>query len=114
MATTLGAAEGLSNRQLARRLSTSRPTVLLRRQRFAEAGVEGLLRDAARPGRCKRLSARQATHWSSRSLARRCRVSHMTVFHLRRAYGLQPHRVESFKLPTEPELAAKVRDIVGL
>jgi len=129
VAIILGAAEGLSNRELARRLSTSRPTVLLWRRRFAEAGVDGLLRDAPRPGRRKQLSAqqvaqileatleqrpREATHWSTRSLARRCRVSHMTVYRLWRAYGLPPHRVESFKLPTDPELAAKVRDIVGL
>lgn len=125
----LGAADGLSNRELARRLGTSRPTVLLWRQRFAEAGVEGLLHDAPRPGRHKQLSAEQvarildatleqrpkdATHWSTRSLARRCRVSHMTVYRLWRAYGLQPHRVESFKLSPDPDFAAKVRDIVGL
>jgi transposase len=86
VAIILGAAEGLSNRELACRLSTSRPTVLLWRQRFAEAGVDGLLRDAPRPGRRQQLSAQQlaqileatleqrppeATHWSTRSLARR-------------------------------------------
>ncbi len=129
VAIILGAAQGLSNRELARRLGTSRPTVRLWRERFAQAGVEGLLRDAPRPGRNKQLSAeqvarileatlkerpREATHWSTRSLARRCRVSHMTVYRLWRAYGLQPHRVESFKLPTDPEFAAKVRDIAGL
>mgnify|MGYP001081665024 CR=1 FL=1 len=129
MAIILGAAEGLSNRELARRAGTSRPRVLLRRQRFAEAGVDVLPRDAPQPGRRKQLSAqqvaqilkatleerpREATHWSTQSLARRSRVSPMTVYRFWRAYGLQPHRVESFKLATEPQFAAKVRDIVGL
>jgi transposase len=125
----LGAADGLSNNQLARQLSTSRPTVLLWRQRFDEAGLEGLLEDAPRPGRPKRLSEavvtriveatlytrpKNATHWSTRTMARTQSVSAATVQRIWRAYGLQPHRVEFFKLSTDPEFVAKVRDIVGL
>lgn len=125
----LGAAEGLSNAELARQLGTSRPTILLWRKRFEQEGVEGLLRDAPRPGRRKQIRAAQvarileltlnrrppaATHWSTRSLAEHCGVSHMTVHRIWRAYGLQPHRVQTFQLPTDPELVAKVRDIVGL
>jgi len=107
VAIILGAAEGLSNRELARRLGTTRPTVLLWRKRFAEAGVEGLLRDAPRPGRNKQLREatvakilrltleerpRDAIHWSTRTLAERCGVSHRTVHRVWHAYGLQPRR----------------------
>lgn len=125
----LGAADGLSNNQLARQLGTSRPTVLLWRDRFAETGLEGLQQDAPRPGRNKQLTAarvafvldatmnarpKDATHWSLRTLAEHCGVSHSTVQRIWRWYGLQPHRVESFKISTDPAFAAKVRDIVGL
>ncbi len=125
----LGAAEGLSNNQLARKLSTTRPTVLLWRRRFQRAGLEGLLEDAPRPGRPKRLSPereariveatlytkpKNATHWSTRMMARAAGVSAATVQRIWRAYGLQPHRVEHFKLSTDPQFVAKVRDIVGL
>lgn len=125
----LGAAEGTSNNQLAQELSTSRPTILKWRGRFVEAGVEGLLKDAPRPGRNKRITAAReaaiveatlhskpadATHWSVRTMARLQGVSHATVHRIWQAYRLQPHRVESFKISTDPEFVAKVRDIVGL
>ncbi len=125
----LGASEGASNIQLAQRLSTSRPTVIKWRERFTEAGVEGLLHDAPRPGRKKRIAAAKeaaiveatlhskpadATHWSVRTMAQAQGVSHATVHRIWQAYGLQPHRTESFKLSTDPEFVAKVRDIVGL
>jgi transposase len=125
----LGAGEGTSNNQLAQQLSTSRPTVIKWRDRFAEVGVEGLLHDAPRPGRRKRISAAKeaaiveatlhakpadATHWSVRTMAQAQGVSRATVHRIWRAYGLQPHRVETFKLSADPEFVAKVRDIVGL
>jgi transposase len=125
----LGAAEGTSNNQLAQKLSTSRPTILKWRDRFARAGVEGLLKDAPRPGRKKRIADEKeaaiveatlhskpanATHWSVRTMARAQGVSRATVHRIWQAYGLQPHRVETFKLSTDPEFVAKVRDIVGL
>ena len=82
----LGAAEGRANNELAQHLGTSRPTVILWRNRYVEHGVQGLLRDASRPGRKPRLSAkkvekvvertlhtkpRNATHWTIRTMQRR-------------------------------------------
>jgi len=125
----LGAAAGQANRTLARTLGTTRPTVLLWRQRYAEAGLPGLLCDAPRPGRQPRISAakvqaiveatlhttpRTATHWSTRTMARAQGVSEATVRRIWQAHGLQPHRVESFKLSRDPAFVTKLRDIVGL
>jgi hypothetical protein len=56
----------------------------------------------------------QATHWSTRTMARAAGLSHMAVARIWRAFGLQPHRVESFKLSSDPFFVEKVRDIVGL
>jgi transposase len=125
----LGAGDGVSNNQLAQQLSTSRPTVLKWRERFEQWGMEGLLRDAPRPGRNRRITAaqetaiveatlhttpRNATHWSVRTMAKAQGVSRATVHRIWQAYGLQPHRVETFKLSADPEFVAKVRDIAGL
>ena len=125
----LGAADGRSNRQLAKVLGTSRPTIILWRRRYAEAGIPGLLRDAPRPGRRRRLRAqkvqaiveatlhttpRAATHWSVRTMARAQGVSPKTVHRIWQAHGLQPHRTETFKLSRDPQFVAKLRDIVGL
>ncbi len=113
----LGAADGVANNRLARELRTSRPTVLLWRERFKRGGVEGLLRDAPRPGRKRKLSQGQVaaivnatlhsrppdgTHWSVRTLARAQHVSPGIVHRIWQAHGLKPHRVESFKLSTDP------------
>ena len=125
----LGAAEGRPNHALAKELGISRSTLLLWRQRYAEAGVAGLLKDAARPGRKKRIRPEKveaivnatlqttppdATHWSVRTLAKRQRVSPATVHRIWQAHNLQPHRVETFKLSRDPEFVRKLRDIVGL
>jgi len=125
----LGAADGRSNRQLAKALGTSRPTIILWRRRYAEVGIPGLLRDAPRPGRRRRLSAkkvqaiveatlhtrpRAATHWSVRTMARAQGVSPKTVHRIWQVHSLQPHRTETFKLSRDPEFVAKLRDIVGL
>ncbi len=125
----LGAATGQSNHDLAHTLDTSRPTVLLWRQRYTEAGLAGLLRDAPRPGRQPRISPakvqaivettlhttpRNATHWSTRTMAKEQGVSEATVRRIWHAHGLQPHRVETFKLSRDPAFVAKLRDIVGL
>jgi transposase len=96
----LGAAEGQSNAHLAKQLRVTRPTVLVWRTRYARTGVAGLVKDAPRPGRRKRIAAQQvaaivtatlhttprdATHWSTRSMARAQGVSEATVRHLARA-----------------------------
>jgi transposase len=125
----LGAAEGLANRVLARKLHTSVPTVLLWRKRYAQGGLESLLEERPRSGRPKQISAereaaiveatmettpKNATHWSVRSMAASQKVSPATVQRIWNKHKLQPHRVESFKFSTDPEFASKVRDIVGL
>src|SRR6185312_13224568 len=125
----LCAAEGLANRVIARKLSTSVPTVLLWRKRYERAGLEGILEDRPRSGRPKQISAEQeaaiveatikttpknATHWSVRTMAKSQKVSPATVQRIWNKHRLQPHRVESFKFSNDPEFAPKVRDIVGL
>jgi len=125
----LGAAEGQSNHGLAKDLNTSRPTILLWRERYAQAGLSGLLKDAPRPGRRKQIGAakveaivnatlqtrpRDATHWSVRTMARTQGVSPATVQRIWDAHGLQPHRVKSFKFSRDPHFVRKLRDVVGL
>jgi transposase len=125
----LGAAEGKSNYQLSQELHVSRPTILLWRQRYLEAGLSGVLRDASRPGRKKMITPtkveaivtatlhttpKDATHWSVRSMAKSQGVSAAMVHRIWRAHRLQPHRSEHFKLSRDPHFARKVRDVVGL
>jgi len=125
----LGAAEGLANRVLARRLGTSVPTVLLWRKRYETEGLAGILEDHPRSGRPKTISAereeaiveatlktvpRDATQWSLRTLAATQKVSAATVQRIWKKHKLQPHRIESFKFSNDPQFAVKVRDIVGL
>jgi transposase len=125
----LGAAEGVANRVLARKLSTSVPTVLLWRKRYEKSGLAGIVEDHPRSGRPKGISAEReaaivqatmkttpqdATHWSVRAMAASQKVSPATVQRIWKRHKLQPHRVESFKFSNDPEFAAKVRDIVGL
>ena len=127
-AVVLACAEGLTNLAAAAKLGFSRSTVGKWRQRFIEAGLEGLL-DEPRPGAPRKISdadvervvaltleatPRGATHWSTRELARKVGISHMAVSRIWRAFGLQPHREETFKLSPDPLLVEKVRDIVGL
>src|SRR5260370_41316258 len=125
----LGAAQGLANRVLARKLSNSVPTVLLWRKRFESEGITGILEDRPRSGRPKQISAeretaiveatmkttpKDATQWSVRAMAAAQKVSSATVQRIWKKHKLQPHRVEWFKLSNEPQFARKVRDIVGL
>jgi transposase len=125
----LRAAEGIANHALAAELQTSRPTVLRWRRRFEQAGVEGLLEDAPRPGRRRRLTKEKeesivnatlyskptgATHWSVRTLARAQGVSPATIYRVWKAHRLQPHRVRHFKLSPDPKFFHKLHDIVGL
>ena len=125
----LRSADGIANHRVAREFRTSRPTVLRWRRRFEQAGLEGLLQDAPRPGRKRRLTREKeeaivnatlyskptgATHWSVRTLARAQRVSPTAVYRVWRAHRLQPHRVKSFKLSSDPKFFHKLQDIVGL
>jgi transposase len=125
----LGAAEGTPHRALARKLSTSLPTVLLWRRRYESDGLAGILEDRPRSGRPKQILPEQeiaivnvtvktkpkdATHWSVRAMADSQKVSPATVHRIWKKHKLQPHRVESFKFSNDPDFAYKVRDIVGL
>jgi len=122
-------AEGTSTTLIAEQLDTSVPTISRWRKRYQTAGVAGLLRDASRPGRKRRLSdefvasvvqrtaqekPENATHWSTRSLARALGVSPATVQRIWKRHGLKPHRLRSFKLSRDPNFIAKLKDVVGL
>src|SRR6266852_1610471 len=124
----LGCAAGEQNKMVAARLRVAPMTVGKWRRRFVEHRVEGL-RDESRPGAPRTIEDARieavivqtlesvppdATHWSSRGMARACGLSVSTVQRIWRAFGLQPHRLESFKLSTDPDFVAKVRDVVGL
>ncbi len=106
-----------------------RDTVARWRQRFAVSGIAGILKDAPRRGRKPKLSEQkvqeiihkttqekpaQATHWSTRSMARATGVSAATIGRLWRRHGLKPHRVKRFKLSNDPQFAQKLEDIVAL
>ena len=123
------AAQGQSNSSIARRLSVTRPTVLLWRERFAERGPVGLSEDAPH-GRSPRRTKEEvvkaiveatlhttpanATHWSTRTMAEQFGVSNATVSRIWDAHGLQPHRVKTFKLSTDKLFVEKLTDVVGL
>jgi len=121
------AADGESNTAIAARVGVSRPTVLNWRGRYAEEGIAGLV-DDPRSGRPRVIDHRRivsatlapppkrlgVTHWSSRLLGRQLGISNGTVAKAWRDYGVQPWRVETFKFSTDPELVAKVTDVVGL
>src|SRR5436305_4404534 len=124
----LAAAAGTKNTQIAAELGVSRPMVTKWRSRFAAERLDGLL-DEPRPGRPRTISDAQveevivrtlettppdATHWSTRSLARELGLSQTAVSRIWRAFGLQPHRSETWKLSRDPLFIDKVRDIVGL
>ena len=124
----LACADGHSNTAVAADLRVCVDTVGKWRSRFLEQGLEGLL-DQPRSGRLRMIddadvervialtletTPRDATHWSTRSMARRSGLSHTTVSRIWRAFALQPHRTETFKLSADPLFIEKVRDIVGL
>jgi transposase len=119
---------GATNSGVARALRVSRPTVLTWRRRFAARGPDGLL-DEPRPGAPRTITDADvervitltletpppdATHWSTRRLAAAAGMSQTAVSRIWRAFALQPHRAEAFKLSTDPLFIEKVRDIVGL
>ena len=124
----LRCSDGCSNSQVARELRLTNATVGKWRSRFAAGGVAALL-DEPRSGAPRRITdeqveaviiktlestPRDATQWSVRSMAAASGMTRQSVHRIWKAFGLQPHRTETFKLSTDPQLIEKVRDIVGL
>jgi len=124
----LAAADGESNTALSRRLDVSRSTAKRWRNRFVQARCDGLL-DEPRPGRPRAVGDAQiealitatletappdATHWSTRSMAKHLGMTQSTVSRVWRAFGLAPHKQDSWKLSKDPLFVQKVRDVVGL
>src|SRR5947209_2624778 len=124
----LVAADGQANAAVAAALRVTVPTVRKWRDRFADARLDGLA-DEPRPGAPRTITDAQveaavtrtlesrpadATHWSTRALARDLGLSQTAVSRIWRAFGLKPHRQDSFKLSTDPFFVEKVRDVVGL
>ncbi len=124
----LAAAEGLKNTEIAERFSLDHATVGKWRSRFAADRLDGLL-DEPRPGRPRTVTDGQveevivktlestpsdATHWSTRSMAAEVGLTQTAVSRIWRAFGLQPHRQETWKLSKDPQFIDKVRDVVGL
>src|SRR5213080_2968397 len=124
----LACAQGLANQSVAKRLRCSLGMVGKWRSRFLKTRLEGLY-DEPRPGAPRKITDAQVeqivvrtlestpraqTHWSTRGLAKATGLSRMTVSRIWRAFGLQPHRTDTFKLSPDPLLIEKVRDIVGL
>ncbi|MGE3507821.1 MAG: IS630 family transposase, partial [Vicinamibacterales bacterium] len=124
----LACAQGHDSKVVAKRLRMSQTTVCKWRGRFVRERVDGLY-DEPRPGAPRRVTdeevervvvrtleetPRGATHWSVRGMAQASGLGRTTVQQIWRAFGLQPHRTETFKLSTDPLLIEKVRDIVGL
>jgi transposase len=124
----LECATGATNRQVALRLQVSRPTVGKWRSRFVAERLDGLI-DEPRPGAPRPITDEKveqvltdtlektpndATHWSRSSMAKRSGLSPTTVGRIWKAFRLQPHRSETFKLSTDPQFIEKTRDVVGL
>jgi transposase len=122
------AEEGLNNTHIAARLGIDVSSARKWRNRFAEQRLDGLL-DEPRPGRPRTITdemveaviittlettPKDATHWSTRSMAREVGLTQSAVLRIWRAFGLQPHRQQSWKLSKDPQFVPKVRDVVGL
>jgi len=124
----LAAAQGAKNIEIAQRLGVGRPMVTKWRNRFGEHRLDGLL-DEPRPGQPRTISdaevegvitktlestPRDATHWSTRSMAAEVGLTQSAVHRIWKAFGLQPHRQDTWKLSRDPQFVAKVKDVVGL
>jgi transposase len=122
------AAEGLNNTEIAARLGVYRPMVTKWRNRFGEHRLDGLL-DEPRPGQPRTVTDEQveevitktlestpqnATHWSTRSMAAEVGLTQSAVHRIWKAFGLQPHRQDTWKLSKDPQFVAKVKDVVGV
>lgn len=125
----LMAAEGKQDQQIAEELGIARQTVARWRRRFLASGVAGIEKDAPRPGRKPKIAGRRvkkvvrmttqekpvdATHWSTRSMARAVGLSASSVRRIWKRHGLKPHLSRTFKVSNDPLFAEKVEDIVGL
>ncbi len=125
----LMASEGAQNKEIARKLKISRPTVQLWRERFLALRLAGLEKYAPRPGRIPKISEekvnaiiettlqtkpRNATHWSTRSMAQEKGVSEATVRRIWKQHNLKPHLVKTFKLSRDKHFVEKLVDVVGL
>jgi len=123
------AAQGIFNHDIADQLGISRPTVQLWRERFLSFRLDGLAKDAPRPGRLPRISQDKiaaivsatlhtnppdATHWSTRSMAKAHGVSNATIQRIWKEYNLKPHLIRTFKLSQDKQFLEKLYDIVGL
>src|SRR6202453_750264 len=123
------AADGKQHKQISEELKISPRMAALWRERFLLRGVEGLLKDAPRPGRTPSIPAAMvnmvikkttqtapanATHWSTRTMAREVGISEASVRRIWHAHGLKPHLVKTFKVSRDPEFAGKLEAIVGL
>ena len=121
-------AEGLAHTQIAAQVGFCNATVGSLRQRFIETRLEGLS-DLPRSGPPRTIGDEQiqqlieqtlqskpqgATHWSTRKMARQMGISHDSVSRIWRAFGLKPHRADTFQISTDPYYVDKVRDVVGL
>jgi transposase len=122
-------AAGFGTAEIERRAGVDKNSVWRWQERFMHEGVDGLLRDKTRPSRIPPLGAAigdrvialtqqdppgETTHWTAAAMAQAAGISVSSVQRIWRAHGLQPHRVRQFKLSTDPQFAAKLRDIVGL
>ena len=125
----LKAADGLQNKEIAQSLDTNPDTVSLWRRRFHVLRLEGIRKDAPRPGRNPQIRPEVvdqilnktlhekplgATHWSTRTMAKTVGVSRETVRRVWKDHRLKPHLTRNFKLSNDPRFAEKVRDVVGL
>jgi transposase len=125
----LMASDGIQNKEIAVKLGMSRPTVQLWRERFLAKRVSGLEKDAPRPGRLPRISERKvraiveattktkpanATHWSTRTMAKAQGVSQATVRRIWHQHQLKPHLTKTFKISRDPNFVDKLHDVVGL
>jgi transposase len=122
-------AEGVGTSAIMRETSKSKTCVWRWRERFADEGFEGLLRDKTRPSRIPKLDpavaervvtltmeppVAEATHWTGAAMAEAAGVSVSSVQRIWRSHGLQPHRIRQFKLSKDPAFVDKLRDVVGL
>jgi transposase len=121
--------EGKQNREIAQILGMTRRTVGRWRSRFAKKGVAGIKKDAPRPGRRAWLPEQlveevvrkttqekpaNATHWSTRSMAKAMGVSASTISRIWKRHGLKPHLTGTFKLSNDPSFVTKMEDVIGL